>query len=288
MELDIIENALKADVKQVKAYSSVYDDKARYPAKNFTDVTQNELKKEKFDFLLLQSGSVDISNLDTKSKPEENAAFFKQEVIVSAQNIFSAAESALACQPNLEKVILMNQTPRYDEVSVDPLSLKPALAQLFNNTLTDLWIDSKFKDKLAIGIHNLECTGGIKEARYRDIRSGKYDGFHMYGPSGKKAYTISVLNILKAAGIFYQMDGQTANTFYINHLNFQYQKRKQNRYPRNNGQHSDSVNNKDVRQKKWSDSVNDKDVRQKKHNEANNHGQRYSVPTNNRFDHLNY
>ena len=110
----------------------------------------------------------------------------------------------------------------------------------------------------------------------------------MYGPSGKKAYTISVLNILKAAGIFYQMDGQTANTFYINHLNFQYQKRKQNRYPRNNGQHSDSVNNKDVRQKKWSDSVNDKDVRQKKHNEANNHGQRYSVPTNNRFDHLNY
>jgi hypothetical protein len=144
-----------------------------------------------------------------------------------------------------------------------------------------LWIDLKFKDKLAVGIHNLECTGSIKEARYTDIRSSKYDGCDMYGPSGMKAYTSSVLKILKAAGIFYQMDGQTANIFYRNHLNVQYQKRKPKRYPRNNGQQSHSVNNKDVRQKKWSDSVNCKDARQRKQYKANNHGQSYSIPTAN-------
>ena len=58
VELGIIEKALQADVKPVKAYSSVYDDKARYPAKNFTDVIQNELKKERFD---ISSAQVRVS-----------------------------------------------------------------------------------------------------------------------------------------------------------------------------------------------------------------------------------
>ena len=160
VEVDVLKNALDADIKTVKAYSSVYDNNARFPAKNFLDVTENEIKKEQFDILLLQSGSVDITNLDTKSRPRKNVEYFKLQVIISARNLFSAAESALTNQPCLKKVVIMNQTPRYDESSVDPLSLKPALAQLFNNTLTDLWMDSKFKSRIAIGIHNLECSGG--------------------------------------------------------------------------------------------------------------------------------
>ena len=87
----------------------------------------------------------------------------------------------------LKKVIILNQTPRYDDKSVDPLSLKPALALLFNNTLSNLWIESPLKAKLTIGIHNLDCSGGVKEARYRDIMNKKFDGLHMYGPSGRKA-----------------------------------------------------------------------------------------------------
>ena len=109
---------------------------------------------------------------------------------------------------------------------MDPLSLKPALAHLFNNTLAEMWIESPLKKKLVIGIHNLECTGGIKEARYRNIRSRKYDGLHLYGPSGKKAYTISVLNILKKADICELEETHSAQEFYKNILNVQYQKQK--------------------------------------------------------------
>ena len=36
-------------------------------------------------------------------------------------------------------------------------------------------------------------------ARNKDIKSGRYDGVHMYGPSGQKAYTDSVLKILSSA-----------------------------------------------------------------------------------------
>ena len=61
----------------------------------------------------------------------------------------------------------MKQTPRYDPANVDHLSIKPALAELYNNTITKQWMDSQFKDKIIIGNHNIDCTGSIRESRYR-------------------------------------------------------------------------------------------------------------------------
>ena len=164
----------------------------------------------------------------------------------------------------------MNQTPRYDDKSVDPLSLKPALALLFNNTLSNLWIESPLKAKLTIGIHNLDCSGGVKEARYRDIKNKKYDGLHMYGPSGRKAYTVSMLNILKSADIFELKNGQTALDYYKDLLKFQFQKKKSPRHHRARTQ---------------PDSENDRDVRKNMNNRAHEH--KYSVPTANMFEYLN-
>ena len=56
-----------------------------------------------------------------------------------------------------------------------------------------------FKDKLIIGNHNLDCYGGVHEARYRDIKTAKYDAVHLFGPSGQKSYTASLMNILSSA-----------------------------------------------------------------------------------------
>ena len=60
-------------------------------------------------------------------------------------------------------------------------------------------MNSLHKDNIFIGSHNIECTGAIKEASHRETKSGKFDGFHLFGSSGRKAYTLSVLNILKCA-----------------------------------------------------------------------------------------
>ena len=95
----------------------------------------------------------------------------------------------------------MKHTPRYDPQVTDPLSLKPALSQMFNNLLTELWMSSPLKDRMVIGGHNIECSGAIRESRYRESRTGRFDGIHPYGSSGRKAYTRSVLNILEAANI---------------------------------------------------------------------------------------
>jgi hypothetical protein len=96
-------------------------------------------------------------------------------------------------------MIILKHIPRYDLLSSSPPGLKASLSKLFNETLDQLLFSSAFKDRVMIGNHNLDCSGGVLQARYRNIQSQQFDGIHMYGPSGQKAYTASVINILSSA-----------------------------------------------------------------------------------------
>ena len=93
----------------------------------------------------------------------------------------------------------MKQTPRYDTSANDPHSVKAALAQLYNDTIVQLWLSSPLKDRMTVGSHILECNGGIRESRCR--HKNRFDGINMYGTSGRKAYTESVLRIVRDAGL---------------------------------------------------------------------------------------
>ena len=157
----------------------------------------------------------------------------------------------------------MKQTPRYDPVSSDPLSLKPALSELFNNILTKQWISSKLKNKIFVGSHNLECSGAIQQSRYRQSKSGRFDGVHLLGNSGPKFYTLSVLNILRKAQLTsseYEYHQSCAQTQYGYQGRNSLQLRKQNktRY------HSD------------------RPARTQQRNSRDS----YTVPTYNRFQHF--
>ena len=198
--------SLDKKVITAKAYCSVYDTEhnaakhaAKFPRANFTDVIPEQLRRSQYNALVIQAGSVDISNLNTKQTNADDIEYFRHQTELSAKNIFLAAENALTQQRSLEKVVIMKQTPRYDPVSSDPLSLKPALSELFNNILTKQWISSKLKNKIFVGSHNLECSGAIQQSRYRQSKSGRFDGVHLLGNSGPKFYTLSVLNILRKA-----------------------------------------------------------------------------------------
>ena len=208
IDMHAVENATGKKIVTAKAYSSVHDtvsnaakQAARFPESNFTDVIPAQLRKTQFDCVILQSGSVDISNLNTKQTSPEDIEYFRQQTVLSANNLFAAAANALSVQPTLKKVVIMKQIPRYDPLVSDPLSLKPALSQLFNNTLTELWMSSPLKGRIVIGIHNIECSGAIQEARYREFKTRRFDGIHLLGSSGRKSYTLSVLTILNNAGL---------------------------------------------------------------------------------------
>ena len=207
LHLKTIETATKAEVRFVKAYSSIFKNSEspanyapRYPTKNFNDIIPSELKKEKVDTLIVQSGSVDITNLKTEaSDSKEYLEYFEQKTKVSANNLFQAVTNAATKHPELKKIIIMKQIPRHDANTSNPPGLKPFLSKIFNETLDLLWTDCSLKNKLVIGNHNLHCSRAIFEARYRNIQSNRLDGVHLYGPSGMKSYTASVINIMSAA-----------------------------------------------------------------------------------------
>ena len=203
-----IEIATQAKLRVAKAYSSSYEDKEdgnkyapKYHHKNFKEVIEHELKNKDDDVLIVQAGSIDITNFKTDKQLGQNVEYFKQHTSNSAKSLFLAVSDAEKNNPQLKKIVILKQIPRHDFQASNPPGLKPFLSKLYNDTLDHLFLEHPVKSKITIGNHNLECSGGVFEARYRNTLSGKYDGVHMYGPSGIKAYTSSVLQILRSANL---------------------------------------------------------------------------------------
>ena len=72
MDQKLIANGLKKEVRMAKAYSTLDDaseteakERTRFPDKNYDAVIKAELEKKPTDLLIIQSGSVDITNLKT-------------------------------------------------------------------------------------------------------------------------------------------------------------------------------------------------------------------------------
>ena len=204
VDFKFLEKQLGAPIRTHKAYSSNGDTTtgAWFPKKNLTDVTKEALKPgNNYKHLVIQCGSVDITNIDTQINPLENLKVSEQTASMSSQNIFSVVEDALEKNDHLEKVILLDRPPRYDLDEKDPHHIKTHLSKFANTEFRRLWENSKFKDRIIIGEHDLHCSGDVRGERYGDERSKDFDGIHLYGPSGKAAYTNSILNILFKASL---------------------------------------------------------------------------------------
>ena len=198
-----IEKQTKSRVRTVKAYSSSCDSKARWPQKNVTDVTPAALvschEGDEYSHLVLAAPTVDITNLNTSQVSDlDNIEVYKQQVAVSCQNIFNVAQNALSKHKTLQKVVIMDHPNRHDVSKVDPTGLKPKLAKFANATLSRLWTSSAMKEKIVLGKHNMDSSGESVPAIYRDSWTGRYDGIHMYGRDGSRAYTMSVINIIQS------------------------------------------------------------------------------------------
>ena len=187
--LKFIESSMRCQLESLRAYSSVMDQNARWPSKNFNDVVTNHLRGQKeFNVVVMSAPTVDISNLNleklSRSQCEERA-------IKSSQNMISLAEEILANNRTLEKVILMDHHARFDCI------IKKRLALLANDKLIKVWACSPFKDRIHVGHHNFDSSDTTYNERYRN--KNRYDGVHLYGKRGVFVYTKSVQNILRLA-----------------------------------------------------------------------------------------
>ena len=54
------------------------------------------------------------------------------------------------------------------------------------------------KDKIFIGSHTLHSYGIGKtfENRYINMRNGQFDGVHLFGPTGQRDFTESIIKII--------------------------------------------------------------------------------------------
>ena len=80
VDIGALENATQSKFVTARAYSSVYDtvtnvakQAAKFPKSNFTDVVPKQLEKDDYQTLVLQAGSVDVTNLNTKENPSESS-----------------------------------------------------------------------------------------------------------------------------------------------------------------------------------------------------------------------
>ena len=196
--MEKIEKQAGAKVTVVKAYSSAYDSNKnnKFKSSNFTDLVPRELSKAKHDALVIQASSVDLTNYKTETNMEKQ----RQIAQTSNANMLSVATTATANHPEVQKVIVFERAPRFDELE--------ELNEYANIDLYNQWLkcDKEFKDKIVIGKHNLKPHGRFARvqrlARWGDQRSHlKPDNLHLRGPSGRMKMTDSVLAVLASMGI---------------------------------------------------------------------------------------
>ena len=141
-----------------------------------------------------------IGYLAAMSKPNSRTYTSKERAKVyeaagrSSITTIEVAEQVLEENPELKKVIITDRPARYDELY--------ELNEMANFVLRSRALQSKYRGRLVVGEHSLHCHGARREARYgRPGVTKGYDGVHFRTKEGKKAFTDSLVRILKKEGV---------------------------------------------------------------------------------------
>jgi len=185
--------------------------------------------------------------MDTQNDPLTKFEFFKQEVTIASENMFKVAENALSNNPKLKKVIILDRIQRFDKEDVDPYRLKSQLSKLGNSCYLSLLSQSKFKNQIFIGHHNLQSNKFTKNQVFGSEHHPLFDGITTTPFFGKKAYSQSLCDILYQYDVLKekiivpiqqkQQISSKNNSTYINNWQRQ-QQQWQHQHPRNNQRNS--------------------------------------------------
>ena len=193
-------NATNLNIDVATAYTVDADIDARYKEKNFMTIVPERLMKKKYDTLVLQGGSIEITNLNTKDE-EEDPKNWKKKVEASSTKMFNLAEKSIEENPGLE-VIIVERIPRFDSISNDPKQIKSQLSLYANSIYRNLWVEKGCPKNIQIQDLGLNCYGALREKRFgipgtRGV-DGKYvDGIHMRGILAVKHYTDSFIRMFR-------------------------------------------------------------------------------------------
>ena len=80
----------------------------------------------------MMQSSVDITNLNTSDTSNEAVESYKTVVEKSTSKMFETANTLIDENKSIDKVIIIDRTPRFDAKTVDPFGLKVKLAEYGN------------------------------------------------------------------------------------------------------------------------------------------------------------
>ena len=96
-------------LKAIKAYGIKRDENQCFPASNFTDTVPRVIKQDNPDAIILQTGSIEITNIDVRKAlmdPSKNIEVYKEEwtkkVKDDSTNLFNLAQRAVAAKVTLK------------------------------------------------------------------------------------------------------------------------------------------------------------------------------------------
>ena len=136
--------------------------------------------------------------MDTTQDIESYKKKWFTQVEEDSKNLFNIAEDAIEKNPNLE-VIIMKRLPRFDRSSKDIIGIKSKLSAFANNVYDQLLLKSSNSSK----IHVTELQFGFeKSAYFREMIYGNksvenVDGVHLKSPGASRHFNYRAVQVLK-------------------------------------------------------------------------------------------
>ena len=128
------EQDLNVDLSVSRAYCIKEGEKAKYKKENFEEIVPKVIVKEEPDILVLQTGSIEITNIevnealmDQDSSLVEYKKIWFDKVEQDSKNLFEIAQAALKNRNSLDKVVILKRLPRHGRSSSDFFSIKSEL-----------------------------------------------------------------------------------------------------------------------------------------------------------------
>ena len=144
LDREKFEKDLNVDLTVVKAYC--IEEEGRFQKTNFRAIVPDVVAKGGIDTLVLQTGSIEITNIDTNKAamdPKKDIKDYEREWYAKVEddptNLFSIAEEAIARDDKLN-VIIVKRLPRYDQSSRDIMAIKSKLSSFSNHVYDQLWL----------------------------------------------------------------------------------------------------------------------------------------------------
>ena len=195
LDKDKFERDLNVDLTAIKAYC--IEEEGRYKDKDFRAIVPEVVKQGNVDTLVLQTGSIEITNIDTNKAamdPNKDMKEYQREWYVKAEddstNLFNIAEEAIAMNQDLN-VVIVKRLPRYDRSSKDIMAIKSKLSHFSNHVYDQLWLKNGSPARIHIVELPLGCDNSshLKKIIYGSHSNPNYDGLHLVGHGAARIFT---------------------------------------------------------------------------------------------------